>query len=215
MGQTALWRLMKPGSDVTEQAMATNGHFVLTSELRSSQDRRENGQPWTLFPRKGIPHCFQGPHPACKPSSYVPFPGLLAPPLSRCPCLPPQGHALFLTCLLSSPKVLAAIMTDGERREPFQPLASDEVRVPIASSTTPGQAPQPGEEKDEDALSACKSIQDSLASAGSSTRDAAPDGDSQVPYPALATTVFFCLDQTTRPRSWCLRLVCNPYPFPA
>uniref|UniRef100_A0A4X2L1Z1 Calcium voltage-gated channel subunit alpha1 H n=1 Tax=Vombatus ursinus TaxID=29139 RepID=A0A4X2L1Z1_VOMUR len=34
----------------------------------------------------------------------------------------------------------------------------------------------------------------------------------QVPYPALAATVFFCLKQTSRPRSWCLRLVCNPYP---
>uniref|UniRef100_A0A8D2LVQ8 Calcium voltage-gated channel subunit alpha1 H n=1 Tax=Varanus komodoensis TaxID=61221 RepID=A0A8D2LVQ8_VARKO len=39
------------------------------------------------------------------------------------------------------------------------------------------------------------------------------EGENQVPYPALAPTVFFCLDQTTRPRSWCLKLVCNPYPF--
>uniref|UniRef100_A0A8C2SZ64 Calcium voltage-gated channel subunit alpha1 H n=1 Tax=Coturnix japonica TaxID=93934 RepID=A0A8C2SZ64_COTJA len=38
--------------------------------------------------------------------------------------------------------------------------------------------------------------------------------EEQVPYPALAPTAFFCLKQTTRPRSWCLRLVCNPYPFP-
>uniref|UniRef100_A0A4X2LA55 Voltage-dependent T-type calcium channel subunit alpha-1H n=1 Tax=Vombatus ursinus TaxID=29139 RepID=A0A4X2LA55_VOMUR len=36
--------------------------------------------------------------------------------------------------------------------------------------------------------------------------------EEQVPYPALAATVFFCLKQTSRPRSWCLRLVCNPYP---
>uniref|UniRef100_A0A8C4WP32 Voltage-dependent T-type calcium channel subunit alpha-1H n=1 Tax=Gopherus evgoodei TaxID=1825980 RepID=A0A8C4WP32_9SAUR len=101
-------------------------------------------------------------------------------------------------------------MTDGERREPFQPLASDEVRVPIAS--LPSQAVQPGE--DEDALSPCKSIQGSLGSGGSSARDPAQDDEEQVPYPALAPTVFFCLKQTTRPRSWCLRLVCNPYPFP-
>uniref|UniRef100_A0A670JHW5 Ion transport domain-containing protein n=1 Tax=Podarcis muralis TaxID=64176 RepID=A0A670JHW5_PODMU len=104
-------------------------------------------------------------------------------------------------------------MTDGERREPFQPLTSDEVQVPIATGTATGKASQPGEEKDEDTLSACKSIQDSLASAGSSTRDPAHEGENQVPYPALASTVFFCLHQTTRPRSWCLKLVCNPYPF--
>uniref|UniRef100_A0A8D0KQU4 Calcium voltage-gated channel subunit alpha1 H n=1 Tax=Strix occidentalis caurina TaxID=311401 RepID=A0A8D0KQU4_STROC len=42
----------------------------------------------------------------------------------------------------------------------------------------------------------------------------ASEEEEQVPYPALAPTAFFCLKQTTRPRSWCLRLVCNPYPFP-
>ncbi|XP_072539033.1 uncharacterized protein [Salminus brasiliensis] len=34
-----------------------------------------------------------------------------------------------------------------------------------------------------------------------------------VPYPDLAPVVFFCLKQTTFPRSWCIRLVCSPYPF--
>ncbi|XP_075755907.1 voltage-dependent T-type calcium channel subunit alpha-1H isoform X2 [Pelodiscus sinensis] len=98
-------------------------------------------------------------------------------------------------------------MTDGESREPFQPLASDEVRVPIASF--PSQAAQPRE--DEDVLSACKSIQSSLGSGGSPARDPTQEEEEQVPYPALAPTVFFCLKQTTRPRSWCLRLVCNPW----
>uniref|UniRef100_A0A8C9Z458 Calcium channel, voltage-dependent, T type, alpha 1H subunit a n=1 Tax=Sander lucioperca TaxID=283035 RepID=A0A8C9Z458_SANLU len=35
----------------------------------------------------------------------------------------------------------------------------------------------------------------------------------QQPYPVLAPMAFFCLKQTTRPRNWCLRIVCNPYPF--
>lgn len=41
-------------------------------------------------------------------------------------------------------------------------------------------------------------------------------GDSEgeaLPYPALAPVVFFYLSQHTRPRSWCLRMVCNPYPL--
>ncbi|KAJ7399810.1 hypothetical protein BTVI_110429 [Pitangus sulphuratus] len=41
-------------------------------------------------------------------------------------------------------------------------------------------------------------------------------GDSEaeaLPYPALAPVVFFYLSQESRPRSWCLRLVCNPYPL--
>lgn len=120
-----------------------------------------------------------------------------------------------LTLCFCSPQVPAVIMADGESREPFHTLSSDDVRVPITSSPSTGQASPPGEEKDEDALSACKSIQGSLASAGSSTRDPAHEGENQVPYPALAPTVFFCLHQKTRPRSWCLKLVCNPYPFPS
>ncbi|CAI5765937.1 Hypothetical predicted protein [Podarcis lilfordi] len=38
------------------------------------------------------------------------------------------------------------------------------------------------------------------------------DGEA-LPYPALAPIVFFYLSQHSRPRSWCLRIVCNPYPF--
>nr|XP_033467970.1 voltage-dependent T-type calcium channel subunit alpha-1G-like [Epinephelus lanceolatus] len=37
--------------------------------------------------------------------------------------------------------------------------------------------------------------------------------DGSLPYPTLAPVVFFYLKQTTRPRSWCLKMVCNPYPF--
>ncbi|XP_077130492.1 voltage-dependent T-type calcium channel subunit alpha-1H isoform X3 [Ranitomeya variabilis] len=101
-------------------------------------------------------------------------------------------------------------MTDGERREPFQPLAGDDIRVPIPPMPPAGD---PGE--DEDGGSAEKSAVGSLGSGGSSSRSreqgqGSEEGE-QVPYPALAPTVFFWLKQTTRPRSWCLRLVCNPW----
>ncbi|XP_053424672.1 voltage-dependent T-type calcium channel subunit alpha-1G isoform X6 [Nycticebus coucang] len=33
----------------------------------------------------------------------------------------------------------------------------------------------------------------------------------ELPYPALAPVVFFYLSQDSRPRSWCLRTVCNPW----
>uniref|UniRef100_A0A8D0CL38 Voltage-dependent T-type calcium channel subunit alpha-1H n=1 Tax=Scleropages formosus TaxID=113540 RepID=A0A8D0CL38_SCLFO len=53
--------------------------------------------------------------------------------------------------------------------------------------------------------------------AGAPGQDHAPDlvvdDEEQVLYPGLAPVVFFCVKQTTRPRSWCLRMVCNPYPF--
>lgn len=46
----------------------------------------------------------------------------------------------------------------------------------------------------------------------------AEDGSSDtsmlvVPYPELVPVVFFCLKQTTCPRSWCIRMVSNPYPL--
>lgn len=34
-----------------------------------------------------------------------------------------------------------------------------------------------------------------------------------VPYPELVPVVFFCLKQTTFPRSWCIHMVSSPYPF--
>uniref|UniRef100_A0A673APK0 Uncharacterized protein n=1 Tax=Sphaeramia orbicularis TaxID=375764 RepID=A0A673APK0_9TELE len=43
--------------------------------------------------------------------------------------------------------------------------------------------------------------------------DASVSGEESLPYPTLAPVVFFYLKQTTRPRSWCLKMVCNPYPF--
>lgn len=43
--------------------------------------------------------------------------------------------------------------------------------------------------------------------------DCVSEEEEQQPYPALASVAFFCLKQTTRPRNWCLRMVCNPYPF--
>ncbi|XDV44398.1 hypothetical protein PO909_012690 [Leuciscus waleckii] len=43
--------------------------------------------------------------------------------------------------------------------------------------------------------------------------EASASGEEALPYPSLAPVVFFYLKQTTRPRSWCLKMVCNPYPF--
>ncbi|XP_069337298.1 voltage-dependent T-type calcium channel subunit alpha-1G isoform X22 [Eulemur rufifrons] len=48
---------------------------------------------------------------------------------------------------------------------------------------------------------------------GSAEKDPG-SADSEVeglPYPALAPVVFFYLSQDSRPRSWCLRTVCNPW----
>ncbi|KAK5850444.1 hypothetical protein PBY51_001325 [Eleginops maclovinus] len=51
---------------------------------------------------------------------------------------------------------------------------------------------------------------DRISAAGD---EASEGGDENLPYPAMAPVVFFYLKQTTRPRSWCLQLVSNPYPL--
>uniref|UniRef100_UPI003AAD9E8E voltage-dependent T-type calcium channel subunit alpha-1G n=1 Tax=Centroberyx gerrardi TaxID=166262 RepID=UPI003AAD9E8E len=75
----------------------------------------------------------------------------------------------------------------GERGE-VEPAA------PAAPTPTPAPAPAPAP--------------DGASTAG---EDASASGGESLPYPTLAPVVFFYLKQTTRPRSWCLKMVCNPW----
>ncbi|XP_051770006.1 voltage-dependent T-type calcium channel subunit alpha-1G isoform X10 [Ctenopharyngodon idella] len=49
------------------------------------------------------------------------------------------------------------------------------------------------------------------SAAGAAVEEASASGGEALPYPSLAPVVFFYLKQTTRPRSWCLKMVCNPW----
>lgn len=120
-----------------------------------------------------------------------------------------QGHRLpsLRTQVLPS-----ATMTEGT-------LAADEVRVPLGASPPAPAAPvraspasprAPGLEEQRGSGSGVLTPESPATECGG---DLGADEEQPVPYPALAATVFFCLGQTTRPRSWCLRLVCNPYPY--
>lgn len=103
-----------------------------------------------------------------------------------------------------------ATMTEGA-------LVAGEVRVPLgvpdpgpavvagASLASPGAPVRETERGSEPGASPPESP------AAERSEELGADEEQPVPYPALAATVFFCLGQTTRPRSWCLRLVCNPW----
>lgn len=39
------------------------------------------------------------------------------------------------------------------------------------------------------------------------------DEEEDLPYPGFIPLALGCLEQHTRPRSWCLRMITNPYPF--
>lgn len=114
-------------------------------------------------------------------------------------------------------------MTDGEGREHFHYLERGELRVPatvLYRTTIHGQVAEDEVEKGnawgQDGTEG-SDASEAQGLADVSSDDPAPDAGSdeqeQQPYPALAPVVFFCIKQTTRPRSWCLRMVCNPYPL--
>ncbi|XP_011890003.1 PREDICTED: voltage-dependent T-type calcium channel subunit alpha-1H isoform X8 [Cercocebus atys] len=101
-------------------------------------------------------------------------------------------------------------MTEGAR-------AADEVRVPLGApppgpAAAVGASPEspgvPGREAEQGSEPGVSPPESPAAERGA---ELGADEEQRVPYPALAATVFFCLGQTTRPRSWCLRLVCNPW----
>jgi len=39
------------------------------------------------------------------------------------------------------------------------------------------------------------------------------DDEEDLPYPGFIPIALKYLDQNTRPRNWCLRMITNPYPF--
>ncbi|XP_039520815.1 voltage-dependent T-type calcium channel subunit alpha-1G isoform X4 [Pimephales promelas] len=49
------------------------------------------------------------------------------------------------------------------------------------------------------------------SAAGEAVEEVSASGEEALPYPSLAPVVFFYLKQNTRPRSWCLKMVCNPW----
>ncbi|XP_049331447.1 voltage-dependent T-type calcium channel subunit alpha-1H-like [Astyanax mexicanus] len=110
-------------------------------------------------------------------------------------------------------------MTDGEGREHFHFLEGEEAQVPIAALYRDEEAKGSGSSSGGGvggggAWSSVPGCAEEVRTSGA--REPAPDllsEEEEQPYPKHAAVVFFCFKQTTRPRSWCLRLVCNPYPF--
>ena len=46
-----------------------------------------------------------------------------------------------------------------------------------------------------------------------SHRNSQPNNEDDLPYPSYMPISMYCLHQTSAPRSWCLRMISNPYPF--
>ncbi|XP_013769015.1 voltage-dependent T-type calcium channel subunit alpha-1G isoform X3 [Pundamilia nyererei] len=65
-----------------------------------------------------------------------------------------------------------------------------------------------GESGEISAVEPASPAPDGISAAG---EEMSANGGDSLPYPTLAPVVFFYLKQTTRPRSWCLKMVCNPW----
>uniref|UniRef100_A0A8C7WVY5 Voltage-dependent T-type calcium channel subunit alpha-1G n=1 Tax=Oryzias sinensis TaxID=183150 RepID=A0A8C7WVY5_9TELE len=79
-------------------------------------------------------------------------------------------------------------------------------RTYIRLNDLSGRGTRGGELEVEPASPACDGI-------STEEDEGSTHGGDSLPYPTLAPVVFFYLKQTTRPRSWCLKMVRNPYPF--
>uniref|UniRef100_A0A8B9LF19 Calcium channel, voltage-dependent, T type, alpha 1H subunit a n=1 Tax=Astyanax mexicanus TaxID=7994 RepID=A0A8B9LF19_ASTMX len=103
-------------------------------------------------------------------------------------------------------------MTDGEGREHFHFLEGEEAQVPIAALYRDEEAKGSGSSSGGGvggggAWSSVPGCAEEVRTSGA--REPAPDllsEEEEQPYPKHAAVVFFCFKQTTRPRSWCLRL---------
>uniref|UniRef100_A0A3Q3DT42 Uncharacterized protein n=1 Tax=Hippocampus comes TaxID=109280 RepID=A0A3Q3DT42_HIPCM len=86
-------------------------------------------------------------------------------------------------------------------------MTSEECPVPLGgiSSAVPGHREEYGSAQADDIIEEVGPGDDASIGSDLSTL--------VVPFPELAPVVFFCLKQTTCPRSWCIRMVSSPYPF--
>jgi voltage-dependent calcium channel T type alpha-1G len=78
-----------------------------------------------------------------------------------------------------------------------------------------GSDPVHGSESDVAALS---DLEDDEGEEGDDDDDAEDDDDDEeeeeeLPYPGFIPIALKYLDQNTRPRNWCLKMITNPYPF--
>ncbi|XP_054860127.1 voltage-dependent T-type calcium channel subunit alpha-1G isoform X6 [Amphiprion ocellaris] len=65
-----------------------------------------------------------------------------------------------------------------------------------------------GRERSEVVVEPASPAPDGISTGG---EEASASGGESLPYPEWAPVVFFYLKQTTRPRSWCLKMVSNPW----
>ena len=83
-------------------------------------------------------------------------------------------------------------------------LALDDDLIVEVGGGDGGVSDGDGEEEEEEEED---EVEDEVGSVGSDLSSLV------VPFPELAPVVFFCLKQTTCPRSWCIRMVSSPYPL--
>ncbi|KAM9394309.1 voltage-dependent T-type calcium channel subunit alpha-1I-like [Pholidichthys leucotaenia] len=86
-------------------------------------------------------------------------------------------------------------------------MMSEECPVPLGSISSAG----PGQIEDYSSAQADDIIEE--VGPGDDVSIGSDLSTLVVPFPELAPVVFFCLKQTTCPRSWCIRMVSSPYPL--
>jgi voltage-dependent calcium channel T type alpha-1G len=77
-----------------------------------------------------------------------------------------------------------------------------------------GSEPVHGSESDVAALSDLEDDEEEEDDDDDDDDEDDDDEEEDLPYPGFIPIALKYLDQNTRPRNWCLRMITNPYPFP-
>lgn len=98
--------------------------------------------------------------------------------------------------------------------------SSSSSRAPSYGGPRPNKTQETQEEIEEDVIQEMdeQEVETGAVDCDVEEEDSSDDESSDtsvlvVPYPELVPVVFFCLKQTTCPRSWCIRMVSTPYPL--
>ncbi|XP_069690351.1 ran GTPase-activating protein 1-like [Periplaneta americana] len=76
-----------------------------------------------------------------------------------------------------------------------------------------GSDPVHGSESDVAALSDLEDDDDEEDDEDEEDEDDEDEEEEELPYPGFIPVALKYLDQNTRPRNWCLKMITNPYPF--
>ena len=118
------------------------------------------------------------------------------------------------SCIRRKSEDPSTVSVDNQQRRGSPATTADEVNtIETSAADSKGTAAAVAASDADSTAVAAATTTDDEGSADGLGQGPSDDVSSELPYPGFIETVFFRLEQTTRPRSWCLKAITWPYPF--